>query len=261
MTYTEEFIPEEEQGFEEEQEYPTAFGITLTPQVQGIGLGLLGLVGAAYIIMTFVMPSWQEYQTLREDATSKRQQVEQQEQGNLAQQYQTLQAELQQAQVTRKRVLQFFSNEQTLDTILIDVNRFIKARNLELLSFQPSGGITVVNDSSLGAAVNQKLQRQSYQLSVEGSFEETQALLRDLERLQPLLLIKNLTSEITQEETAGTVVVVSDQKATILPEDNLNLNTSFTLDVILPANVQPPKPAAEPPAEGEQPPAEEQPAQ
>lgn len=61
----------------------------------------------------------------------------------------------------------------------------------ELVSFKPNGTITVVNDGSLGEGVNGRLKRQQFDLTIRGDFSSTQSLLRDLERLQPLLVIED----------------------------------------------------------------------
>jgi len=63
MTYADQdFIPE---GQEENPNYPTAFGITFTPQVGGILFGVLGLLGSLYLFLNVVQPAWENYQKLR----------------------------------------------------------------------------------------------------------------------------------------------------------------------------------------------------
>ena len=46
MTVGDDFIPVEEGQELDEPSYPTVFGISLTPVVSGIGIAVLGLVGA-----------------------------------------------------------------------------------------------------------------------------------------------------------------------------------------------------------------------
>lgn len=247
MTYREEFVPEEEQGLEEGN-YPTAFGITFTPQVSGIGLALVGLVGAIYILMNFAMPAWDNYSKLKEDETNKQQQVEQQTSGKLDKKLQDAQVKLQQAEALKAQVLAFFSNEKTLETLLLDLNRFFQARKVKLISFQPQGDITIISDSSLGQAVNNKLKRQSFNLEMEGSFVQTQALLRDLERLQPLLVLKNLNSQTTGNQKV-TLINRPNQASALIPGGEEKLKTTLTLDVILPLTPVEVAKVAPPPAQ------------
>jgi type IV pilus assembly protein PilO len=64
MTLSEDFNFEggefEEAGAE--SSYPVVFGITFTPRVSGILLGLLGIAGSAYMVMNMVMPAWETFQ-------------------------------------------------------------------------------------------------------------------------------------------------------------------------------------------------------
>lgn len=235
MTISEEFISEDEQGFEEESSYPVAFGITFTPQVTGIALAALGLVGAAYILMTFVMPAYDQYKTLKAEEQEKLDQVQLQQSGALDQKLLTREGDLIRTQDLKAQVLSLFSNERTLDTLLLDLSRFFAARNVTLLKFQPQGEVTIVNDNSLGASVNNMLKRQSIAVEMEGTFQQTQAVIRDLERLQPLLLVKNLNSQLS-EESISVLVVNSGGSTQVIPQANEELTTNFIMDVILPLN-------------------------
>jgi type IV pilus assembly protein PilO len=59
MTATGDFLSaDENRGLEEVgPTYPTAFGIELTPKVQGIALAVLGLIGAFALYNFVVQPS------------------------------------------------------------------------------------------------------------------------------------------------------------------------------------------------------------
>ncbi|MEB3228143.1 MAG: pilus assembly protein, partial [Synechocystis sp.] len=77
-TSTTTIIDEE---FDASADYPTAFGITFTPQVSGIALGIVGVVGMVYIVLNFFLPAWDEYQQLKSDEAAKQAQVDQQSTG------------------------------------------------------------------------------------------------------------------------------------------------------------------------------------
>ncbi|MGK7945659.1 MAG: hypothetical protein AB4058_14445 [Microcystaceae cyanobacterium] len=239
MTYTEEFTPEDDQEFEEEVDYPTAFGITFTPKVSGISLGVLGLLTAGYLLTQFGLPILSQFNELKSQEDEKRAQVEAKQSGQLDQEKIQLESELKQAELTKQRVLSLYAKPDTLNTILLNLNRFVNARNVTLNSFQPTGDISVINDGSLGAAVNGKLQRQSYNLSIIGTYDEVQAFLRDIERLQPLIVVRDLTasSQGNQREDQVPVTLIEnpDQEVYAIPNpENLpTLSAQFTLDVIL----------------------------
>jgi Tfp pilus assembly protein PilO len=133
-------------------------------------------------------------------------------------------------------VLSLFSSEQTLDTLLFDISNIASAKKVKLTSFQPkAGGAMAIEDSSLGQEVNGKLKRETISVEMTGSFENTQAFMRDLERLQPLLLMKNINFSIKPEDLVGTVYVDAQKKtARVVPQPPNNLKTTFTLEAILP---------------------------
>jgi type IV pilus assembly protein PilO len=238
---TKEFIPDAE--FETTPEYPTVFGITLTPPVSGVLIALLGVAAAAYLGVNFVLPTWDEYQVLKEDVAKK--------EGEIAQQEETLKkveqvkAELAAAQQRQEDVLALFANEQTLDTLLYDLNQLITRRNAGVLAatrnklrncpawvrsqftdlrrtqnfeervgplvsradlqlFQPDPKASgIVNDGSLGTNLNNKLKRQIVNVRFEGNFSQTQSILRSIERLQPLLVISDFQSSLGSQQQSG----------------------------------------------------------
>jgi len=112
----------------------------------------------------------------------------------------------------------------------------------------------VVSDSSLGSAVNNKLKRQTFNVKIEGNYANTQEVIRDLERLQPLILLNSLNTQMEKEGSAVKVVSTGNNKATIVPQGDQPVTTTFLLNVIIPlsaeelAKLAPPPPAeANPP--------------
>lgn len=234
MTFSDEYITNsEKEPVEEPPSYPSAFGITFTPQVSGLAFAVVGLLGALYVLTSFVLPAYQQYQQLKTDANGKEDQVNLQKSGALEKKLQETELKLKQAQRQKTEVLNLFSNEDTLDTLLLDINGFVTAKNAKLINYKPVGNeISVVNDGSLGAQVNNKLKRQTIELEMQGTFEQTQAVIRDIERLQPLMLVKNLNSEMNQRA----MLVLPDPKTGKAQIVNLpaTIKTKVTLDVVLP---------------------------
>ncbi len=240
MTFSEEFTSTQtDVDFEElGSSYPTAFGITFTPQITGACLGVLGLVGSIYVGLTFVKPAYDNYTQLKATEAEKQGQVAQQESGELTQQMFEAEQKLRESESLRNDVLSLFSSEESLKTILFDINQLVQEHRAKLVSFKPKGNITVVKDSSLGEGVNNRLKRQQFQLTIRGDFGSTQSVLRDLERLQPLLVITGLNSKLVEEKFTIDIVEVKDEGgqtvATGQAQTQASLETSFTLDAILP---------------------------
>lgn len=238
MTYADQdFIPE---GQEENPNYPTAFGITFTPQVGGILFGVLGLLGSLYLFLNVVQPAWENYQKLEEEVKNKQAQVEQQKEIKIK--IEQTKAKLEQAKQKNKQVLSLFANDKTIDTLLLDLNSFVKSRNGRLTSFQPQSGQdseTIVNDSSLGPAVNGKLKRKIYNVEIEGSFDQVQSILRSFERLQALLLVKDFKADLSEPQALlvdkGKVVpVIINKNKTVVPGGKPTIKAAFKLVALMP---------------------------
>ena len=231
MTFVEEFNTQGEE-FDSGGGYPTAFGITFTPKITGICLGVLGLVGAGYVMSSFFLPAWDEYQKLKADETTKQEEVNQKKSGQLDKKLIDAEFRFKQAESRKAQVLALFANPNDLKTFLLDINKFFVARNVNLESFLPQGDAVLVADDSLGATAKNKLKRQSFQVAFSGAFGDTHNLIRDLERLQPLILIKNLKTDLTKPDFDLTVVKDKD-KTKVVAGKNDGLKTSLTLDVLI----------------------------
>lgn len=239
MTYADpDFIPVEEQ--EEEPSYPVAFGITFTPKVSGILLAILGLGGAAYLAWKVVQPALVENQGLRAQRQEKEGQL--QDPQEIQQQIQQKQQELVQVKQQNQTVTGLFADEQSVNTLLLDVNRFIKDADGTLTSYEPvqvNEESNIVTDGSLGAAVNGKLKRQSFKLETDGSFNQIQSILRSIERLQTLVVVKELRTDISTPQgllvdDQGTVTPIVEKDEEIIPGAPPTLTTSYRLDVLMP---------------------------
>lgn len=233
MTFSDDFITVgegQEQDFA--PSYPSLFGIKLTPQVSGIlialGLGALAL----YVLTTYVMPVWQRYGELSASRTEKQGQIAQKQ--AVIKQGEKLKTDLAQAKQQQTEILGLFANEKTLDTLLIDLNRLVESGNAtqqngvtaQLQRFVPVNQTAeVINDGSYGAAVNGKLKRRIVTLEFKGNYEQTQSILRNMERLQPLLIVRDYQSTLSQNTSSQPGVVP-------LP----SITTSFQLQVLIPAN-------------------------
>lgn len=278
MTAGGDFIPGD-QAFDEVPDYPTVFGVRLTPAVTGILAALIGLAGAGALAYYLVLPEWEAYQQL----TTQVQQTE----AEIAQQQQTKQKieqakkDLDEAKQQQQEVLTLFANDNALNTLLLDLNRQVDARNADLArrreqklaqcpvivrqnlkDFEDQAGSLVtkaelktytpvvqksaiVNDGSFGAQVNGKLRREAVTVELTGNFEQTAAILQSIERLQPLLVISDLTSTL---DTKSASFVALPGGANCVPEPRID--TKFQLAALLPLSsaekppVTPAQPAA-----------------
>jgi type IV pilus assembly protein PilO len=272
---TTDFMPDSE--FESAASYPTAFGITFTPTISGVLLGLLGLGAAGAIATYLVMPAWEANQALDAKVKEKTEQLQQQD--AIRKQIQDAKDQLAKSKQKRDQVYGLFASEKSLNTLLLDLNQLIERNNAGLLGAtntklsacpiqvqqmfsQPGGaqefkerfgelvaeaklkrfkpdekGAAVITDSSLGAPINGKLKRQTISVDVRGNFNQTQSIFRTIERLQPLLLIRNLDVKVVDNKISeGLYEIQPDGTIRYLTNcqpDN-QIATSFEMDALLP---------------------------
>ena len=226
------FFTDDEEVIAPAPTYPVIFGVTLTPTVSGILLGVAGLVGALFILLNMVLPAWDTYQ---------QQQAKKEElQGTLEQKKASIKnigivkQELEEAKQQNRQVLTLFANEKTLDTLLLDLNNQVNLVRGTLKKYTPADKpIEVVNDSSLGAGVNGKLKRSVVNVELEGTYPQTENIIRRIEQLQPLLLVKDYKSTLAPE-TATT----GPGGQLITRVGPPRINTSFQLQALIPANTE-----------------------
>jgi type IV pilus assembly protein PilO len=263
MTVTGDFLPEENQQ-QTAPEYPTAFGIPLSPTVIGVVIGVLGLVGAVYLVVRVLMPALENAETLQNDIAAKEQQLA--NQAGAQQQIDAAEDDLEAALAQRAAVYSLFASSETLDTLIIDINQQITPTNAgiqdrrqrliqagadpDLVGARLAGFIPqedesgVITDGTYGPEVDGKLERQVVEVQLQGDFNQIQSIIRNMERLEPLLLLQDFNMEVSD---------INEEFSDIVGTQILD--TTFSLVALTPTGspdelptIQPPQP----PAEGEQ---------
>jgi type IV pilus assembly protein PilO len=287
--------------------YPSAFGITFTPMISGICLGVLGLAAAAYGWMTFVDPLRIETEAL--DAKVKEKTAQLGDSQKIEADLKKAKVRLAQVEQQRQQVMSLFAQPKNMDTILLDLNQLIKRNNAgilegkrtklascpdwvkeqfttipdgqrfeesigpfvadaKLLAFRPSptapGGPAagapvpnVVTDGSLGAELNNKLKRETVEVAFEGNFNQTQQIFRTIERLQPLLVMRNMAITVGRSGGGSSPILYELNSKSPIPEalrdcqPDTVLKTLFKMDALIPvtpeeAKLLVPSPTASP---------------
>lgn len=260
MTFADDFAPIEGEDQEPQSPWPEAFGVTFTPRVGGILLGVLGVAGAAALTYYVVLPAWTTLTELR--ATRDQQAVQRDQLLATIQRRQELELQAQQAQERRQRVLNLFAGEEAVNTLLYDLNQQVQTRDGELVTYTPQPGEPqLVADSSWGETVNNLLKSKDLSMEVTGNFSQIQNVLRSFEQLQIALSIEDLSLTSTGTQTLRL------EQGQLVANEPPELTARFNVEVLVPvseeelaeqlANQQ--QPAEGQPAEGQ--PAEGQPAQ
>ena len=228
-------------GFGDEALYPEAFGITFTPNVIGTIIGVGGLLLAAYLGWSQVRPAWNDLSQLNQQRDEKQAQLDNLDSQQLVNIIAQRKAELKEAENLKQDVINLFTKEDNLETLLLDVSNFANLSNIKIKSYAPEAEKAPLADDSLGTLATNQVQVQNYQLQLEGTFSQLQLFLQDLERLQPLLVVKNLNSN---RSGAPTYLFENDKLVSV---DEPMLNTSVTVqavfaDVKSPTSTQPEQP-------------------
>ena len=228
MTFADDFASEDQLA----EDYPSAFGITFTPMVMGVAIAVAGIALAAYGYINSVKPAQEKYEQVSAKKQELQSQLEKIKTGDLQLKLAQLQSDLQERKVLRSRVISMFTSEDDLDTLLIDLDKFITVNQARLIDYQPDSNVTTINDSSLGSEVQGKLKRKGISMTIEGTYTETKQILRDLERLQPLLMIQSISSTVDEKPTA----VFASNNTEIISKEQAVLKTKIKLDAILPSS-------------------------
>jgi type IV pilus assembly protein PilO len=244
MTYSEDLINstmlDNSTYLDQEPTYPSIFGLSLSPALIGGVLGVIGLVGAGYFFYTNLMPQQQANQELQTKLSQLQQQIQERQEN--AKKIAAAKVQLDKAKVQKQAVLALFASDQKLDTLLLDLNKLINTRQGELQRFTPDAASTgVITDSSLGASLNGKLRRKSTDIEVDGSFEQMQSILRTVERLDQLLILKDFQADlipVTVNNVNGSGAISSTPK----------IKTKFKLQAVIPLTAEEAAAAAPPPA-------------
>lgn len=222
MTFSGEYSAEPQV---EEKAYPTLFGLTLTPAVSGILIAVVGLGGAIYFGMKILAPAYARQQELKASVEQKETDLTQKQE--TVRKINEIKASVDRAKALNTDVRSLFSTQRTLDTLLLDLNRLIVQSDAQLVTFTPDFAASgPISDGSLGPELNSKLKRQVTTVVFDGSFSETLAILRNMERLQTLLVIKDFSATL-KDAVAGQAAVLGSQ-----PQDQVR--SSFKLHAYVP---------------------------
>ncbi|MBP0001598.1 MAG: hypothetical protein J7641_21850 [Cyanobacteria bacterium SID2] len=279
MVNDEDFAP----GLEDEEapEGVALFGITLSPQILAVVIAAVGCGAAVYLGLNFVKPLWEQRTELLREIAEK--ETQRSAQGDIQAQIDRSQVEQEDARQIQQNVLSMFASPESLDTLLLDLNQQVNARNpnlgpeevraklvaqgcpqsvlenygeiarqsegffttARLTRFEPvfltagtpqsnaaaisEDGYELVQDDSLGEAAKNQVKRQTYDVEMQGNFDQTRMILTQLEQLQPLLVMKDFQADLE------TPVFLFDRNGILTNcQPEAKINSSFTLQALLP---------------------------
>lgn len=209
----------------------TLFGVTLSTKILGIALAAIGVAGAAYITATITLPEFEKIDTTKSEIAKKEGNVKSMEQqiaskGDLT-------PKIEAAKQRNRDVLALLPEPQSIDVLLRDINAQLPSTVII------SGyGITVPVEGSLesfqpGALTEGggQYRTQTFALQFSSKYDDAINIMRNIERLRPQLVIRNLqmkqNDQIKPTETGN---LSAEQLKVIL--DNLPPLLTVNLDLV-----------------------------
>ncbi len=239
---------------QEEEAQGGLFGIQFTPKVIGVLIAVAGLAAAIGAFMYVLQPMLTQQEELKTKIAAK--ESENQAIEASLSRIEEARANLEKAKVAKADVQVLFGDNRSLDTLVLDINNFIRKAGGQFGSVKPATSEVVTTNLFPTPAPNPKAppgtiaptgpyKIQPFTVEMTGTFTQTQSIIRNIERLQPMIVLGKYTSDIDPE----TLQLVVNEQGKVLRISEPTLKTIFDMVVIVPApKEEPPRPAAGTPA-------------
>ncbi|WP_434684055.1 hypothetical protein [Pseudanabaena minima] len=234
-------------GIEEVGGGVTLFGITFTSKILGILIGVGGVALAAYVASTYVMPIWDSVQSGQQNIATKKTNVTTLEgqvasKGNIAQRIEA-------ANQQNKFVLSLLPNVDNIDTLIRDIQEQIPKTIVIALppdfSYELAGTLRTFQPTA--PVIGTQYNTYSFTVGFDGKFEDVLNTIQRIERLRPLLIVKDL--KLTKKALPTTTFKFSRPIAAGKEKDILDslpplIGADFTLQAFVPKTEEELKAAA-----------------
>ena len=234
-------------GIEEIGGGVTLFGVTFTSKILGILIGVGGVGLAAYVASTSVMPIWESVQSGQKNIETKKTNVVTLEgqvasKGNIAQ-------KIEAANQQNKFVLSLLPNVDNIDTLIRDIQEQIPKTIVIALppdfSYELAGTLRTFQPTA--PVIGTQYNTYSFTVGFDGKFEDVLNTIQKIERLRPLLIVKDL--KLTKKALPTTTFKFSRPIAAGKEKDILDslpplIGADFTLQAFVPKTEEELKAAA-----------------
>jgi type IV pilus assembly protein PilO len=199
----------------------------------GLVAGLMGIGGAVAIYFSLVQPASLRVQQLESEVAAINNEIRQKEAA--LKDRGRVEEELRQAQQQRTRLEAVFGSQQDLQVALLTIDQQVRDSGATLRSFKPGAVATAGQVEEQTPGTEQKkptqakvpaeqttglLKKVTYEVELQGTYPQTLAVLRNIERLRLLLNITKFSIEApTARDEDGEVS---------------RLTTRFTLEAFVP---------------------------
>lgn len=230
MTYSEEFQTDLADDGGDQEGYFELFGVQFTSTIVGVMIAIAGVIGAGAIWWFLVKPITAETETIKADLQTKQGELQQKKGSSSGDRIAELEAQLIAEEQIAEEVINAYGQEKQIQTFLLDLNRILTASDIQLVSYEPtSPQPEFIEDATVyGEAAVNKLKRQTFNVSFEDmSYAQVDSMLESLDRLQPLIVLREFATEITQPPT------YLYSETGLIPQAPTRLGVSFIVDALI----------------------------
>ncbi|NER38481.1 MAG: type 4a pilus biogenesis protein PilO [Oscillatoria sp. SIO1A7] len=238
--------------------------LVLTPTIQGAVAAVVGIAIAGFLIWKMVLPAMEKRTQLEADIAKTKQEIQQRQ--NTVSKIDEAKAKQEEARQKRERVITLLPENKVLQTLLLDVNQIVKNRGSQLEGFKPivNTGNNWILESSGGAAagtpakgkpaaggsagalkLSQAIEGETVSIELDGRFDRVQDTLRDLERLQQIVLVDKFNLTLDSESQ----YVEVNRLGNVIGQGEPKIKTKFDLTAVVPVSEEQLAKLAAPPEE------------
>lgn len=232
MTVSEEWGP----GEEEQEGGGGLFGIKFTPTIIGVLIAVAGVAAAVGLFMYVLTPEWTKKDELQVKITAKEDEIKQLKVG--AAKIEEAKAELQREKQLKAEVEALFGDQTKLDTLLLDINKIVKQGGARIQMFKPDDEIITQTlfpkDKPPSPPNLAPFKAVPLKMELEGTFAQTQSIIRNIERLEPLLVMGVFSSKIDEQ----TMLLVVDEQGKVRGLTEPALKTTLNIAAIVPKSAK-----------------------
>ncbi|AFY72747.1 Tfp pilus assembly protein PilO [Synechococcus sp. PCC 7502] len=221
--------------FEENAGGVVLFGQTLSAKTLGIALGVIGIATAGYIFFNFVQPLWTTIDTTKSGIDSKKASIA--DKDTQIKQKADLPQKVAAAKERSETVLSLLPSQDSMDTLLIDLNKLIKSSNVSpiqlsgnlLESFSPTPPGPIVPEG--------QYRTQTLNIQFAAAYSDLITILRSIESLKTLIVVQDIQLTKRQNVTIRNPgnLTPEQQKAQIARLPPV-LSVTFRLVAYIPAS-------------------------
>lgn len=218
----------------------TIGGVSIGSQTLGIAIGVIGLVGGGLIFLQLVQPLLDAIGTAQTAIATKTNSIRTKEQE--AARKGEVEQKIAESKKRREAVLALLPSQENIDTLIIDINARLQELG-EPLIVSPVANISGsafrsrLDDFSPSnvteGSPDRPFKTREYRLAISATYEDTLEFMRKLERLRPLLVVKdlNLKKSTVQIDAEN---LTAEQKSYVVATLPPLITTNFNLIAYIP---------------------------